>query len=59
MNKVLQIIRSHPARFFFILFCLLIIPALVLFPMAESGSQAGMGFCLTLIILANAIVLIV
>ena len=58
MKRLLQTIRSHPARFFLILFVLLIIPALVLYPLAESGNQIGMGILLALIILANTAALI-
>jgi NADH:ubiquinone oxidoreductase subunit 3 (subunit A) len=54
MNRIIQSIRSHPARFYLVLFILLIIPALVLYPLAESGSQIGMALFLALIILANA-----
>lgn len=54
MNRIIQSIRSHPARFYLALFILLIIPALVLYPLAESGSQTGMALFLALIILANA-----
>jgi hypothetical protein len=57
MNKILESIRSYPGRFFLILFLLLIIPAVLLFPMAQSESQTGMGICLALIILANGAVL--
>ena len=54
MNRIIQSIRSHPARFYLVLFLLLIIPALVLYPLAESGSLVGMTLFLALIILANA-----
>ncbi len=57
MNRIIQSIRSRPARFFLVLFLLLILPALILYPMAESGSQVGMGFALALIVLANIMVL--
>jgi len=54
MNRIIQSIRSHPARFYLVLFLLLIIPALVLYPLAESGSLVGMTLFLALIIPANA-----
>lgn len=57
MNKILENIRSHPPRFFLVLFLLLMVPAVILYPLAQSGSQAGMGLCLALIILANGAVL--
>jgi NADH:ubiquinone oxidoreductase subunit 3 (subunit A) len=53
MKRIIQSIRSHPARFYLALFILLIIPALLLYPVAESGDEVGMGFLLALIILAN------
>ena len=58
MNRILQNLRSHPARFYLVLFILLIIPALILYPLAESDSQVGMGFFLALIILANGAALL-
>jgi hypothetical protein len=58
MKKIIQIVRSNPARVFLILFLLLIIPALILYPLAEAGNQAGMGITLALIILANVAVVI-
>jgi len=57
MNKIIHIVRSHPGRVFLILFLLLIIPALVLYSLAEAGNQAGMGITLAMIILANVAVL--
>jgi len=57
MNRIIKTIRSRPARFFLVLFLLLILPALILYPMAESGSQIGMAFALALIVLANILVL--
>jgi len=53
MKRIIQSIRSHPARFFLALFVLMIIPALALYPLAEAGDQASMGIFLALIILAN------
>lgn len=53
MKNIIQLIRSYPIRVYLILFFLLIIPALILYPLAESGSQVGMGLFLVLIILAN------
>lgn len=53
MNKLIQAIRSHPARFSLALFLTLIIPAIILYPLAESGSLVGMGIFLAFIILAN------
>jgi hypothetical protein len=54
MNKILEIIRSHPARFFLVLFFSLIIPAVVLYPLGVRDSQTGMAICLAVIILANS-----
>ena len=53
MNKLTQYIQSHPARFFLVLFLLMIIPAIILYSLAESGSLVGMGIFLALIIGAN------
>ena len=58
MKRILQNLRSHPARFYLVLFILLIIPALLLYPLAESGSQVGMGLFLFLIVLANGAALL-
>ena len=58
MNWLLRMIRSHPARFYLILFIFLIIPALILYPLAQSGNQVGMGIFLALIILANGAALL-
>lgn len=53
MKNIKRLVRSYPVRVYLVLFFLLIIPALVLYPLAESGSQVGMGLFLFLIILAN------
>jgi hypothetical protein len=53
MNKLIQNIRSHPARFYLVLFLLMILPAIILYSLAMSGSLVGMGFFLALIIAAN------
>ena len=58
MNKILQILQSHPARFYLVLFIFLIIASLILYPLAESDSQVGMGLFLALIILANGAALL-
>lgn len=58
MNKLIQAIRSHPARFYLALFLFLIIPAIILYPLAESGSLVGMRIFLALIIGANIAALI-
>ncbi|HDD55657.1 MAG TPA: hypothetical protein ENG59_05405 [Chloroflexi bacterium] len=54
MKRIIQWVRSHSSGFYLVLFILLIVPALVLFPLAESGSSVGMALFLALIILANA-----
>lgn len=54
MKRLLGLIRSHPARSYLALFALMVVPALALYPLAESGNRPGMGFALVLIILANA-----
>jgi len=54
MKRIIQWVQSHSSGFYLVLFILLIVPALVLFPLAESGSSVGMVLFLALIILANA-----
>lgn len=54
MKRIIQWVQSHSSGFYLVLFILLIVPALVLFPLAESGSSVGMALFLALIILANA-----
>jgi len=53
MKKLTQKFRSHPARAYLALFLCLMVPAVILYPVAQSGNQVGMGFFLALIILAN------
>jgi hypothetical protein len=53
MKKLSQQIRAHPARTYLALFLLMILPAVVLYPLGRSGNQVGMGVFLALIILAN------
>jgi hypothetical protein len=53
MKKFSQLIQSHPARFYLVLFLFLIAPAVGLYPLAKAGNQVGMGVFLALIILAN------
>ena len=56
MKEFIQRLRSHPARFYLVVFLLLIIPALLLYPLANAGGQGGMIFFLALIVLANTAV---
>jgi preprotein translocase subunit SecY len=53
MNKIISFLKSSPALFYLVIFLLLIMPALLLFPAAEVDSQVGMGTLLSLVILAN------
>jgi len=57
MKEFIQRLRSHPARFYLAVFLSLIVPAVLLYPLAESGGQGGMMFFLILIILSNTAVL--
>ena len=53
MKKLVQHFRSHPARTYLALFLFMILPAVVLYPLARSGNPVGMGIFLALVILAN------
>jgi hypothetical protein len=53
MKKITLILKSNPALLYLAIFLLLIVPALLLFPAAESDSQVGMEMLLSLVILAN------
>ena len=57
MKQFIQRLRSRPSRFYFVVFLSLIIPAVLLYPMANAGEQGGMIFFLALIILSNTAVL--
>lgn len=57
MKQFIQRLRSHPARFYLAVFLSLIIPAVILYPLANAGEQGGMVFFLVLIILSNTAVL--
>lgn len=58
MKKVIDWVRSHPARFYLAAFILMIVPAVILYPLAQSGGSAGTVFFLMIIILANLAILI-
>lgn len=53
MNKLIPFLKSRPALIYLVLFLLMIGPALLLFPAAESDSQTGMIVFSGLVILAN------
>ena len=53
MNKIILSLRSYPALCYLVVFLLMIIPALLLFPAAEGENQIGMIIFLGLVILAN------
>jgi len=53
MNKINHFLKSHPAFIYLGIFLLMTVPALLLFPAAESNSQAGMIIFSGLVILAN------
>jgi len=53
MNKISAFLKSHPALYYLMVFLLMIIPALLLFPAAEGENQIGMTFFLGLVIMAN------
>ena len=53
MNKIIHSLKSHPALYYLVVFLLMIIPALLLFPAAEGENQVGMIIFLGFVILAN------
>ncbi len=53
MKKITTFLKSNPALFYLVVFLVMIVPALLLFPAAEGDSQAGIGILLGLVILAN------
>ncbi len=53
MKKITLLLKSNPALLYLVIFLLLIVPALLLFPAAEADSQVGMAVLLSLVILAN------
>ena len=53
MNKIFTYARDHPALVSLLIFCGMIIPSLLLYTAAESGSQAAAAIFFALVILAN------
>jgi NADH:ubiquinone oxidoreductase subunit 3 (subunit A) len=53
MKKIMPFLKSRPALYYLILFLVMIVPALLLFPAAEGDNQLGMITFLGLVILAN------
>ena len=53
MKKNIPSLKFHPAIYYLVVFLLMIIPALLLFPVAEAENQVGMIIFLGLVILAN------
>jgi NADH:ubiquinone oxidoreductase subunit 3 (subunit A) len=58
MKKIILFLNSRPALYYLILFLVMIVPALLLFPTAEGENQLGMIVFLGLVILANLIVVL-
>ena len=58
MKKMINWLRSHPARLYLAVFILMILPAVLLFPLALAGGTAGMIVLLFVIILANIAILL-
>ena len=58
MKKALLRLRSHPARFYLGAFILMIVPAVLLFPLALAGGTAGMVILLVVIIFSNLAIVI-
>jgi len=53
MKKIIVSLKSDPALYYLVVFLLMIIPALLLFPAAEGENQVGLIIFLGLVILAN------
>ena len=53
MNKISTFLKSQPVLYYLIVFLLMIIPALLLFPAAEGENKIGSIVFLGLVILAN------
>lgn len=53
MNKIILFLKSNPALYYLVLFLLMIVPALLLFPTAEGENRVGMIIFLGFVILAN------
>jgi len=53
MNKIILSLKSYPALYYLVVFLLMIIPALLLFPAAKGENQIGMNIFLGFVILAN------
>ena len=58
MNKFVPWLNKRSKLFYLILFLLMIIPGLILFPAAQGDSEIGMVFFLGLVILANVAVVL-
>jgi len=58
MNKFVPWLNKRSKLFYLILFLLMIIPGLILFPAAQGDSEIGMAFFLGLVILANVAVML-
>lgn len=58
MKRFVNWVRSHPARFYLAVFALMILPAVSLYPLAQSGNQLGTLMLMIVIILANLAILI-
>jgi len=54
MKKLFPAIRSRPYLFYLILFLLMILPGIILFFAAQSGSSIIIAIFLSLVVLANA-----
>jgi len=55
MNKITAFLKSHPALYYLMVFLLMIIPSVLLYPAADGESQIGTIFFLGLVILANLV----
>jgi len=53
MKKISTFLKSQPALYYLVVFLLMIIPALLLFPAAEGDNQLGLIIFLGLVVLAN------
>ena len=53
MKMISTFLKSQPALYSLVVFLLMIIPALLLFPAAEGDNQLGLIIFLGLVVLAN------
>lgn len=53
MKRILDQIHRRPGVYYLMVFLMLLVPSLLLYPAADAGSRGGMVTLLVLIVLAN------